>query len=91
MADPAVPDVPALPPDPTSPEVRGYPRETVKLITSFGLEVRLYFKHLYCKELKFHMVSALSPPQNMHAGISSSRVFCDDYLLRFEEEFVAFG
>jgi len=36
MADPAVP---VMPPDPTSPEVRGYPRDTVKLVTSFGLEV----------------------------------------------------
>lgn len=38
MADPDIPDVPALSPDPTSLEVRGYPRETVKLVTSFGLE-----------------------------------------------------
>lgn len=53
-ADPAPPRAPSvhvvpvvvLPPDPTSPEIRGYPREAVKLITSFGLEVHFCTKIL---------------------------------------------
>lgn len=47
-----VPEI-ILPPDPTSPEIRGYPREAVNLITSFGLEVRVLitvFKRLIVME-----------------------------------------